>query len=81
MTEEKRDINNITGIEFKCTHCKAKLVLELNKKANMPTSCCNCGSAYTFDPMENPLRHLQKSFTMFNSIDNLETCFICEVKE
>jgi transcription elongation factor Elf1 len=77
MNEEKRNINNIKEIEFKCKECNAKIILELNEKANMPTACCNCGESFGFDPMENPLRHLQKSITMFNTIKSLQTSFIC----
>ena len=78
---EKRKLSDIVEIEFKCAKCNAKIILDLNKKTTMPTNCCNCGTGFIFEPMDNPLGYFLKSVKIFESIDNLGVSLICKEVE
>ncbi|MEA1917403.1 MAG: hypothetical protein U9N42_07715 [Campylobacterota bacterium] len=75
---EKRKLSQIKEIEFKCKKCNTKMIFEIDKKSTMLERCCNCGDAFRYDNIHDPMAHLTIAIEKFQKINNLEISLICE---
>jgi hypothetical protein len=57
MTSEHRtliDLTDITGVEFECTHCGAKVLYPFDRHDRLIDQCPNCHEHWLVD---SPMRH------------------------
>lgn len=78
MNEDKKSISKIKEIEFKCKKCNTRMIFQINKKSTMLERCCNCGDAFRYDEMHDPMAYLTMAIEKFEKINNLEVSLICE---